>query len=217
MKTSDHYKLVMTRLKKSGFLLESDPKLPSVCTLITGEPLKSSWWSHPLAQTIFAVNERLEDDPDVLITKLVSEKVTFVHRKLWPGLLAIGTAREPWQLEGLSSSAQALLKLVEAKGTLTTENLDLPKLKTSSARKPGDAARELERRLLVHAEQFHTEGGKHAKRLETWQHWSKRTDVDTAGVTAAEAKLELENTLQKLNHEFGAKGQLPWMKLGKHV
>ena len=97
--------MVMDRLKQDGFLLESDQKLPSVCTLITGEPLKSSWWSHPKAQVIFQVNELLEDHPDVMITKLVSGKVTFIHRKLWPEILAIGAAREPWQVEGLSPSA----------------------------------------------------------------------------------------------------------------
>jgi len=206
---TSHFKRVLTQLRKFGFLLESDPKLPSVCTLITGEPLRSSWWSHPLAQTIFQVNERLEDHPDVLIAKLVSDKVTFIHRKLWPQMLAIGAARERWQVKSLSASAQALLKMVEARGVLSTENLNL---KIFPARKPGDAARELERRLLVHSEQFHTESGKHAKRLETWQHWSERTGVGTAGVTAAAAKLDLENALGKLNATFAAKAQLPWIK-----
>ena len=55
---------VMSALKKSGFLLESDPKLPSVCTLITGAPLRSSWWSHPRAQTIFAVNKTVRNSEE---------------------------------------------------------------------------------------------------------------------------------------------------------
>lgn len=170
-----------------------------------------------MAQTIFDVNERLEDHPDVLITKLVSDKVTFVHRKLWPDILAIAAAREPWQVESLSSSAQALLKMVEAKGALSTEKLELPKLKTTSTQKPGEVARELERKLLVHSEQFHTESGKHAKLLETWEHWSQRIGVATGSVTATEAKINLEDGLRKLNEKFAAKAQLPWMKVSKHI
>ena len=210
--TATHFERIFRQLRDIGFLLESDPKLPSVCTLITGESLKSSWWSHPMAQTIFAVNERLEDHPEILITKLVSDKVTFVHRSLWPEILAIGAAREPWQFESLSAFAQALLKMVEASGSLSTEKLDLPKLKISRPRKPGDAARELERKLLVNSEQFHTESGKHAKLLETWEHWSKKTGVVAAPVTATEAKIKLESRLGRLNEEYAAKATLPWMK-----
>jgi hypothetical protein len=34
--------------------------------------------------------------------------VTLVHRKLWPAVLAVGAAGEPWQLRGLSSAARAI-------------------------------------------------------------------------------------------------------------
>lgn len=206
-----HFKRVLNQLRKFGFLLESDPKLPSVCTLITGEPLRGSWWSHPLAQTIFQVNERLEDHPDVLIAKLVSGKVTFVHRDLWSEVFVIGSAREPWQMKTLSASAHALLKLIDARGTLTTEKIALPKSKKSSTQKPGEAARELERKILVHAEQFHTTGGMHAKLLETWKHWATRTGFSAAPISVAEAKSAMENRVQTLNRKFKANARLPWM------
>lgn len=196
------WNVVFDKLQALGLLLESDPKLPSVCRLVTGEVMKGSWWSHPMAQTIFQVNERLDDHPDVIITKLVSKKVTFVHRQLWPHLLAIGSAREPWQTQKLSTQAKALLKAVDAEGAVSTDKL-------VKLERPGDAARELESRLLVHSEQFHTEGGKHAKRLETWEHWAERSGVKLS-IRVANAKKKFEALVRKLNEEYHGKGSLPW-------
>jgi len=208
--TPNYFKHVYSKILKFGFLLESDPKLPSVCTLITGAPLRGSWWSHPLAQTIFQVNQKLEDHPDVLLTKLVSGKVTFVHRDLWSEVLSIGTAREAWQMEGLSDSAQALLKTVEETGVLQTDKIGLPRSKTTTKNKPGDSARELERKLLIHAEQIHTASGANAKLLETWEHWSERVGFKSATILAEEAKRKLSERLLKLNHQFAASAKLPW-------
>lgn len=202
-----HFKLIFGQLKRLGFLLESDPKLPSVCSLITGAPLKSSWWSHPLAQTIFNVKEQLEDHADVLVTKLVSGKVTFVHRKLWPEIFAIGTARASWQLKGLSDSARSLLKMIDENGSLTTNKLPGPR---SRKMKPGDTARELEKRLLVHSDQFHTEHGTHAKLLETWERWAKRIKFQPPTIPAEEAKRNLEGRVLRLNQQFGVSVKLPW-------
>lgn len=201
------FKLVLDQLKKDGFLLESDPKLPSVCTLITGEALRGSWWSHPQAQTIFQVNEQLEAQQDVLITKLISGKVTFVHRKVWPQLLAVGSARAEWQLKGLSADARALLVMIDAKGVLRTDKVSWPQ---SRKTKPGDAARELEKNLLVVASQVHTESGAHAKTLETWQHWVKRSGFSRTKISVKGAMKNLEDQLGKLNQQFGAKARLPW-------
>jgi len=210
MAAANHFKRVFSKILKFGFLLESDPKLPSVCTLITGAPLRGSWWSHPLAQTIFQVNQKLEDHRDVLLTKLVSGKVTFVHRDLWPEVLAIGTAQEAWQMEGLSASARALLKTVEETGALRTDKIGLPGSKTTTKNKPGDAARELERKLLIHAEQIHTASGAHAKLLETWEHWAERVGFKSATIPVEQAKRELAKRLLKLNRQFEASAKLPW-------
>ncbi len=167
-----------------------------------------------MAQTIFQVNEKLEDHPDVLLTKLISGKVTFVHRNLWPEILAIGTAREPWQTEGLSASAQALLKSVEERGELQSDKIEWPRSQASTKVKPGDAARELERKLLVHAEQIHTASGAHANLLETWKHWAKRKGFAAPAMQTDQAKRNLEERLRKLNHEFDGKAQLPWNGVG---
>lgn len=208
--TVKHFKRVFSKILSYGFLLESDTKLPSVCGLITGGPLTGSWWSHPLAQEIFQVNEQLEDHPDVLITKLISGKVTFVHRELWPEIVAIGTAKQSWQTTGLSASAQELLTTVKKAGFLRTDQMVGRSSSTAKKDKPGDIARELERRLLIHAEQVHTESGAHAKALETWEHWSKRKSFTRTVIQAEQAKKNLEERLRKLNDEFDGTARLPW-------
>src|ERR1700704_4885824 len=142
---------VFLQLQQLGFLLLSD-SLPSVTRLVAGEGKRGSWWGHEHAQTIFAVSEMLEDHPDVLVMKLIDCKVTFVHRELWGRVYSIGVAREDWQLKNLSQGAKSLLKTLDAEGTLHTN-----KLGKAFGPKPGETARELELRLLIHAEQVHTE------------------------------------------------------------
>lgn len=200
------FQRVFQQLKSFGFLLESDPKLPSVCTLTTGTPMKGSWWSHPMAQIIFQVNERLEDHKDVLITKLVAGKVTFVHRKLWPEIISIGASREPWQTKNLSASACRLLQLIDKRGSVITNELP----PSTTKEKLGDVARELEKKLLLNATQIHTPSGAHAKVLETWEHWAGRVGFKSANVPVSAAKKVVEELLLKLNQEFAASAKLPW-------
>ncbi len=197
----------MRTLEANGFLLESDSKLPSVCSLITGSPLRGSWWSHPLAQIIFQVNEQLEDHDDILIAKLISRKVTFVHRKLWSELATIGSARELWQLISLPAATKSLLKQVDAAGSLTTGETIWPQ---KTEMKLGDAARDLEKRLLVIGTQFHSKSGAHEKQLETWEHWMKRKRFKPARISVEAAKHHLEQVLARLNKEFAGAATLPW-------
>ena len=171
------------------------------------EPCTGRGGRIPQAQMIFQVNERLEDHKDLLIMKLISGKVTFVHRKLWSEVFAIGTAREPWQFKKLSAEAATLLKQIDGSGSLTTADV-LKTLKWTM--KLGDIARELEKRLLVVGTQFHSESGAHEKQLETWEHWAQRVKFDPASVSVATAKTNLEDRLQVLNLEFNAKAKFPW-------
>ena len=159
-----------------------------------------------MAQVIFQVNERLDDHKDVLITKLVSGKVTFVHRKLWPEILAIGVGREAWQLKNLSNRALWLLQTIDERGSVTTDELPPP---PSGKAKVGDATRELEKRLLINGAQIHTVSGAHAKILETWPHWASRVGL-TSTISAPKAKKRLEERMLKLNQEFAADAKLPW-------
>lgn len=187
---------VFLQLHEFGFLLLTDPSLPSVSRVVADAPVRGSWWSHKNAQEIFTVSEMLEDHADVLIVKLISEKVTFVHRELWEHVYSIGVAREDWQLKNLTPAATQLLKALDAEGSL---------------RKSGDAARELERRLLLHANQVHTESGAHAKVIETWDTWAKRAGFRARAKSPAAARRFLEKRLAEVNKNFGGKGRLPWL------
>lgn len=195
---------VFLQLKKLGFLLLSD-SLPSVARLVAGEGLKGSWWGHEQAHTIFAVTEMLEDHPDVLVMKLIDGKVTFVHRELWGRVYSIGVAREDWQLKNLSQGAKLLLKTLDAEGTLKTN-----KLSKSFGQKPGETARELELRLLIHAEQVHTESGAHAKVLETWDAWAKRAGFRARAKSPSAARRFLEQQLAEFNKNSYGPCRLPW-------
>ena len=188
---------------KIGFLHVSGDEIPNVRELLTGQRSKGSWWADPAAQKIFAATQGLEDHQDVTITKLISKKVTFVHRKLWTRLFAVAVAREDWQLQGLSKPAQSLLKEVEKEEVLFTNN-------RSSTAKSGAAVRELELRLLVHSDQFHTESGAHAKRLETWTSWARRVSLNDPVVDYEQARSFLEKRLDEINKSYSGCGRFPW-------
>ena len=81
---------VLAALKRYGLLLQTDARLPNVCALVTGAPIRGSWWAHPRSHDIFRVSCHVAEHPDVLVIKLVSSKVTYVHRALWPYVVTIG-------------------------------------------------------------------------------------------------------------------------------
>jgi len=188
---------VLTALKQYGLLLLTDSALPNLCRLVAGERVRGSWWAHPRAQAIFQAYGALEDHPDVLILKLISGKVTYIHRTLWSQIVAVGRAREPWQLQGLSAVARKLLAAVD-------------QAPVEPAREKAAAARELDARMLVFSAQFHSESGAHVRRLESWDHWSNRTRWSPDGTTPASARKALEERIANLNHEFAGRGRLPW-------
>ena len=163
---------VDSALQRYGLLLQQDKTLPSVAGIIAGEALRTSWWSHPKARAIFACLQELEDRDDVLVSRLIAGKVTYVHRKLWPAFLAVAMTAPR---DDLSAEARNLLARVEREG---------------KTRSKGKAVRELQERLLVAAQEVHTESGKHEIEIETWQSWAKRHRAKPmADLEGAKAKL----------------------------
>jgi hypothetical protein len=200
-----HFDTVFLQLDKLGLLTLSYSFFPSVDKSVAGGPFRGSWWAHESARTIFAVSEMLEDHPDVAVMKLISGKVTFVHRELWDRIYSIGVGREDWQLKKLTTHARQLLKTLDAEGTLHTN-----KLSNAFGPKPGDTARELELRLLVHAEQIHTESGAHAKVLETWDAWANRVGFRARPKDPLAARRFLEQRVEEINQKHNGTGRLPW-------
>jgi hypothetical protein len=186
-------------LARHGLLLLSDAALPSVTGMVAGGPVRGSWWGHPQGRAMFAAATELAEHPDVAAAKLVNGKVTFVHRRLWPALRAVGAGREPWQMDGLSAAARRLLDRVEREGTLRTDEAPGSK----------DAARELEGRLLIHADQVHTERGAHARVLESWTSWATRVGARDR-VSPGKGRALLETAAAGLVPAAGGRASLPW-------
>ena len=142
---------------------------------------------------MFRVLTTLGEHPDILVTKLLLGKDTFVHRTLWPAFLAVASAREPWQLTGLSAPARSLLARVA----------------TSAApvRSAGAATKELFARLLVHATEVHTDAGRHEIAVQSWSSWRAQ-----ASVVPLDSVDDARRVLEEASRRLGAPPEaLPWL------
>ncbi len=189
----DHVAAARAAIETHGLLLLQDAIRPSLATLVAGGRVLGSWWSHPAGKAIFATAESLDDEHDVVTAKLVDGKITFVHRRLWPALVAIGRERATWQTDRLPTSARELLARLDEDGTLQTT---------------GAAAKALEQRLLAASAQVHTDSGKHALELSTWDAFAQRHDLAPPWPSPADARTLFERTLAELP---GPRNGLPWL------
>ncbi len=85
-------------VRKHGVVLES-AQGPVACLAeeIAGEPIKGSWWSHAKSDEIYQVTRAIRESADMLVCRLVNGKITFVHRRLWPSLIAAaGSFPDEW-------------------------------------------------------------------------------------------------------------------------
>jgi hypothetical protein len=199
----------LRQLQEYGLLLLQDAQLPSITTIVAGRPIRGSWLADPHAHGTYDLLVALEKDPDVLFTKLLAGKVTMVHRRLWPAVLALATARAAWQFEAMSPAAKWVLHEVERLTSVQTDLLTPPP-GVSNRRDIPRAARELERRLLVHATEIHTPSGKHAKVLQSWARWEVELPLKVQRLPEAAGRRQLEEAVARLNAEFGASAKVPW-------
>lgn len=201
------YRTVSDRLRESGLLLLSDKTLPSVVGLVGGPSMKGSWWGHEKGHDIWRILKRLEADPDVLVTRLVSGKVTYLHRRLWPDFLTVATSGEPWQTKGLTPTARKLLNEVNKSGEVRMDRYMAGK----DPKKVKEAVRQIEERLLAYSDEIHTEKGSHAKILVTWSRSSNLADGRIRTGDARTAKLSLETAIRDFE-KSGGKAVIPWRK-----
>lgn len=196
---------LIDELSCNGILLLSDPHLPSAVKIVGGPRAKGSWWSAKKARVIFKELESLSSEPDVLTTRLVSGKVTFLHRRLWGHFLAVCTSRAPWQMSGLTAGARKLLRKIDDEGEVRADGLG-PRGRTAS--------RLLEQRLLVYTDEVHTEKGYHTRVLSVWSRCPKLEGFKSTGSDPASGMQALDEVLEALNSETGGKGTLPWWRQG---
>jgi len=188
---------VLVELRRLGLLLQAGTEFTSVAQLVVGEEIRGSWWAHPQANLIYWVCQDLEAHPEVAHARLIAGKVTHLWRSVWADVAAIALAREPWQWRSVEPELRRLVALVDSAPQRTDT------LSWQGQRRLGDACRLLERRLLVKADEIHTESGRHAKLLTAWRHW---WDAHAAGPlpAAAAARSHLEARLDT------AARHLPW-------
>ena len=87
MKTS--LEEALSFVETSGIVLESaHGRVPTFADFVAGERV-TRWWSHPKSRLIFALTRAMRDSPDVLTCRFIDNKITYVHRRLWPALVKL--------------------------------------------------------------------------------------------------------------------------------
>jgi hypothetical protein len=199
---------VRAELASRGLLLQSDPELPSVATLVAGEKIRGSWWAHPHGAEIYAVSEALAEEAHALAVKLVRGKITWVAPRLEPALFAVARSRARWQTEGLTASARALLAHVDRDGRADAERLPAP---FGAAPDWRSAIHELEARLLVYTESVHTASGRHERRLVDWGALAaSRGAAGRKRVSVSDGRAQLERAARALDAGTERRATLPW-------
>jgi hypothetical protein len=197
---------VFAELLRTGLILQSDPLLPNVAAIVAGETITGSWWGHRKGHEIFTVLKHLNSHPDALVTRLVSGKVTYLHRRLWPDFLSIAMAHDDWQTTNLSRAGRQLQSLVQKRGELRMDKIAARRNFPVYTR----AAKEIEGRLLVYSDELHTETGAHAKVLMTWSKCPKLLAFRRQRRSTEEARRTFDAVVSGLNRACNGKATLPW-------
>jgi hypothetical protein len=199
---------VRAELLRCGLLPFSDSKVPSLVSIVAGGPIAGSWWGHPAGPLIYEVGGAIEDEAGILVVRLWRGKRTLVHRRLWPALHRIGTARSPWQVRGVSDRARRLLMRVARDGTLS-DTPGRPGV-ADETREVGRALRELDTRLLLLTRSVHTSTGAHALEAKSWSAWSAEVRIPRFPGSVREAEGVIEEASRCLSPGIEPRRVLPW-------
>jgi hypothetical protein len=195
----------LAELERIGLLLQHDAVLPSFTGVALGESIRGSWWTHPRANDLYDLLQVFRREAGGLSLKLVNGKLTFVAKRLWPALAAVGRGGAGWQRDGLSREAGVLLAYVRRRGAVRGDRIDfvpdvdLPKL-----------LRELERRLLVHVESFHSEAGSHHRLLRSWPRFWTDASYKPPRRPLAGAIGDLQGAVDELAAGRHVRARVPW-------
>ncbi len=86
-------------LEAQGVVLASAKgPVPRMSEVIAGEPIQGSWWGHPKGGDIYSILGFLQESPDVLVCRVINDKITLVHRRLWPALIRAAGRFQPERL-----------------------------------------------------------------------------------------------------------------------
>ena len=164
-----------------------------------------------MGDAIHIVNTELKEHPDIIATHLVSGKVTYVHRQAWPALFGVALSGEPWQSHDLGPLARRILEHVTKKQSVRADDENTFGDLSSAERRGG--IRELERRLLVHSMDTHTEAGTHTKALQTWERCREQKRFRGQALGADEARAQLDQLVNAWRVVPDIRAVLPWHEI----
>jgi len=86
-------------VKRHGVVLQAARgPVPSLAEAIVGGPIRGSWWGHAKGRLIFQAAQAICENPEVLVCKLINDRVTYVHRRCWPALVKLASRFRKGQL-----------------------------------------------------------------------------------------------------------------------
>ena len=89
-------------VRTHGVVLESAKgPVPNLADTVAGEPIRGSYWGHPKGDEIFALSRAVRASKEILVCRLVEGKVTYVHARLWPGLVRLQGGLGPDRLAAI--------------------------------------------------------------------------------------------------------------------
>lgn len=197
-------------LQQYGLLLEHDKELPSVTSIVAGEPIAGSWWGHRLGHQIYALIGELERRSGKLSAKIIDGKVTYVHDRLWPAFLSVAQADARERLAKVAQGAVELYACIEQYGPLRADSEHVPGRRVRTPREQSKTIRALERQLLVHSDSLHTDSGAHVKVLRTWRQWCTEHSVAVAALAPDSARRQLDAALGALCKGVARKPKVTW-------
>lgn len=196
-------KKIFKLLEREKILLLQDKEFPSIVTGIIGKQVHGSWWGHPMANPIYNGLMWLEHNRPILIVKLISGKVTYLHESLFSDIYSIVSKPRDWQLKNLKEDELTLLEYIVKREKITSDDPQLIKLFKDYKK----AITTLEKRLLLYSSEEHTDSGKHIKEFGIWK--NSKISISSPG-DYIESQNNIEAIVANLCKKSGAKIKLPW-------
>lgn len=98
----DLAKLTRAWVEDQGVVLQSARgPIPNVAEFVAGEPLHGSWWGHPDGKLIYEILNVLDEDNDIVTTRLVNGKITLLHARIWPAVVRVSDLFEAPRLSAI--------------------------------------------------------------------------------------------------------------------
>ena len=97
-------KQALAFVKRHGVVLQAARgPVPTFAEAVAGGPIRGSWWGHAKGHEIFRLATSISESGEVLVCRLVDDKVTYVHRRLWPALVKLAPRFQKERLAMISN------------------------------------------------------------------------------------------------------------------